>query len=316
MKCLITGGAGFIGSNLARYLLNKSMDLKILDNFSTGKKDNIKEISEDIELIEGDIRDSDLLQTAVDGCEVIFHQAALPSVPRSISDPALSNEVNITGTLNVLIAARDKGVRRVVSASSSSVYGDNKVFPRVEQLEPAPMSPYAVTKMTGEYYSRVFSNVYGIETVCLRYFNVFGPRQDPDSQYAAVIPKFVKSLFAGVPPVIHGDGEQSRDFTHIDFVSEINYLAATEGNGFCGEVFNVGCGRSFTVNELLGLLKTLTGNPQAKHIHGETRPGDVKHSLASIEKAKKLLGYQPVSDFEKELAMTVEWFRSSGMLDV
>ena len=198
MKCLITGGAGFIGSNLARYLLNKSMDVRILDNFSTGKKENLAEIKDDIEVIEGDIRDFDLLLSAVNGSEVIFHQAALPSVPRSISNPAASNEVNITGTLNVLIAARDMGVRRVVSASSSSVYGDNKVFPRIETLEPSPMSPYAVTKMTGEYYSRVFSNVYGIETVCLRYFNVFGPRQDPDSQYAAVIPKFVKALFAGV----------------------------------------------------------------------------------------------------------------------
>ena len=315
MKCLITGGAGFIGSNLARYLLNKSMDIRILDNFSTGKKENLAEIKDSVELIEGDIRDFELLLSAADCCEVIFHQAALPSVPRSISNPAASNEVNITGTLNVLIAARDKGVRRVVSASSSSVYGDNKVFPRVETLGPSPMSPYAVTKMTGEYYSRVFSNVYGFETVCLRYFNVFGARQDPDSQYAAVIPKFVKALFAGEPPLIHGDGEQSRDFTYIDFVSEINYLAATAGSGFCGEVFNVGCGRSFTVNELLGLLKQLTGKPHAEHLHGEPRPGDVKHSLASIEKARNLLGYQPVSDFEKELSLTVDWFKNSGILN-
>ncbi|HUU26461.1 MAG TPA: SDR family oxidoreductase [archaeon] len=310
MNCLITGGAGFIGSNLAEYLLKKGWRVRILDNLSTGKLENLDSMIEQLEFIEGDIRDESLVEKAIRDCPIIFHQAALPSVPRSIADPAASHDVNVNGTFKLLLAAQRAKARRVILASSSSVYGDSEVLPRREELTPSPLSPYAVTKLAGEYYARAFSQVYGLETVSLRYFNVFGPRQDPDSPYAAVVPRFIQALLNDQRPVIYGDGLQSRDFTYVDHVSEINYLAATSNGNFCGEVFNVGCGRRFTLLELLEILKVIAGRPAVEPVFEPPQPGDVRHSQASIDKARKLLGYQPQTDFPEELKKTSRWFSS------
>jgi UDP-glucose 4-epimerase len=308
MNCLITGGAGFIGSNLAEYLLRKGWQVRILDNLSTGKMENLTTVIKDVDFIAGDIRDQSLVGKAVLGCPIVFHQAALPSVLRSITEPFLTHDVNVNGTLNVLLAARQAGVKRLIFASSSSVYGDSEVLPRSEEIFPCPLSPYAVTKLTGEYYARVFAHVYGMETICLRYFNVFGPRQDPDSAYAAVIPRFIQTLLQGRSPVIYGDGRQSRDFTYVDHVSEINYLAATSEISFRGEVLNVGCGRRFDLVELLDLLKEITDRHSVEPVFEPPRPGDVRHSQASIEKARRLLGFSPETDFARELEKTCRWF--------
>ncbi|MBE3584478.1 MAG: SDR family oxidoreductase, partial [Limnochordaceae bacterium] len=259
-----------------------------------------------IEFIQGDIRDLGLLRRAFAGAEVIFHEAALPSVPRSIADPLATNENNIDGTLNVLVAAKEMGVKRVVIAASSSAYGDTERLPKVENMPANPLSPYAVTKYVGELYGRVFSRVFGLETVSLRYFNVFGPRQDPASQYAAVIPKFILAMLRGEQPLIHGDGNQSRDFTYVDNVVEANLLAA-KVPGIGGEVFNIGCGARFTLNELVAALNRILGTRITPR-YGPPRPGDVRHSLASIEKAGKLLGYRPTVGFEAGLKRTVDWF--------
>jgi len=300
---LITGGAGFIGSHLADALIAKGRNVRILDNFSSGKRENIEYVLDRIELVEGDLRDADAVRQAVEGVDVIFHQAAVASVPRSISDPTTTFDANVTGTLNLLLAARDAGARRVVFASSSSIYGDTPTLPKVESMKPEPLSPYAISKLTGEQLCRVFTNVYGLETVALRYFNVFGPRQDPNSQYAAVIPRFLAALRGGVEPVIYGDGEQSRDFTFIENVVDANLRAAST-DGVSGGVFNVASGRAISVNAMLTKLAELVG----VECHARFEPprqGDVRDSLADITAARSLLCYEPRVSFEAGLERLV-----------
>lgn len=308
MKFLVTGIGGFIGSNLAIELLKRGFYVRGLDNFSTGRRINLKGIEKDIELIEGDIRNYDTVEKAVSGINYVLHQAALPSVPRSISDPVTSNEVNINGTLNVLEASRKAGVKKFVFASSSSVYGDTPELPKHEAILPSPLSPYAVTKLTGEKYARVYSHVYGLNTLSLRYFNVFGPRQDPDSQYSAVIPKFIKAMKNGSPPLVYGDGEQSRDFTYISNVVEANILAALAESG-SGTALNCACHDRITINRLITELNEIM-NLQVKPQYTEPRPGDILHSFADISLAEKEIGYKPVSMFKEGLTKTVEWFTS------
>ena len=309
MKTLVTGGAGFIGSHLVDRLLRDGHEVRVLDNFATGRRENILPVSGDVELVEGDIQSYERVHRAVAGCEVVFHQAALPSIPRSVQDPLTSNATNVIGTLNVLLGARDAGVRRVVFASSSSIYGLNQTLPKHETLVPLPISPYGVAKLAGEGYCRSFHEVYALETVALRYFNVFGSRQDPLSRYAAVIPNFITALMAGEPPTIFGDGEQSRDFTHIDNVIEANVLAAASQRGV-GEVFNIAAGQRTTLNELVDSLRTLLGSDLEPRYVAE-RLGDVKHSGADIGLAREILGYQPPVSFEVGLRRTVEFFDST-----
>ena len=304
MKFLVTGGAGFIGSNIASELLEKGYSVRILDNFSSGKRENLKGMENDIELIEGDIRSYHIVQDSLKDIDIVLHQAALPSVPRSIKDPITTNDVNINGTLNILEAAVNLKVKRVVYASSSSVYGDNPVLPKVETMIPNPLSPYAVSKLTGEKYCNVFSRIYGLETVCLRYFNVFGPRQDPASQYSAVIPKFIKAINQNKQPVIYGDGEQSRDFTYISNVVQANILAATAD---CESGITVNCAVSgqITLNELIREMNKLM-NKDIKPVYEGPRAGDIKHSYADINLAEKTLGYKPVVSFQEGLKKTIE----------
>jgi UDP-glucose 4-epimerase len=306
-KVLVTGGAGFIGSNLAERLVRDGHDVRVLDNFSTGRRENLAELGDQIELIEGDIQSYERVHTAVRGCDTVFHQAALPSVPRSIQDPLTSNATNVTGTLNVLLAARDSGVRRVVFASSSSIYGANPDLPKREDMPVVPIAPYAVSKLAAEGYCRAFHRVYGIETVALRYFNVFGPRQDPMSQYAAVIPRFIRAALGGARAVIYGDGEQSRDFTHVDNAVEANVLAAS-AHGVVGEVFNIACGERVSLNAILAELSGLTGE-RIEPEHEEARPGEVRHSLADISRARSELGYTPSVDLSQGLESTLGWYR-------
>lgn len=303
---LVTGGAGFIGSNIVHALVKAGDQVKVLDNFATGKRENLAGLEGKFELIEEDIRNMKAIQQAMDGVDYVLHQAALPSVPRSIEDPISANEVNISGTLNILVAARDAGVKRVVYAASSSAYGDSETLPKREDMAINPLSPYAVNKLVGEWYCRIFYKLYGLETVSLRYFNIFGPRQDPASQYSAVIPKFIDSLSKGTSPTVYGDGEQSRDFTYIDNAVSANLVAAT-APGAAGEVFNIACGDRFTLNRLLAELKDIMGvNIPADYTN--TRPGDVRHSLADISKAESILGYNPEVKFREGLVKTVEWF--------
>ena len=301
---LVTGGAGFIGSNIASELLNKGYSVRILDNFSSGKRENLKGMEKDIELVEGDIRSYHIVQDSLKDIDIVLHQAALPSVPRSIKDPITTNDVNINGTLNILEAAVDLKVKRVVYASSSSVYGDNPVLPKVETMVPNPLSPYAVSKLTGEKYCNVFSRIYGLETVCLRYFNVFGPRQDPASQYSAVIPKFIKAISQDIQPVIYGDGEQSRDFTYISNVIQANILAATSD---CESGITVNCAVSgqITLNDLVKEMNKLM-NKDVKPLYEGPRAGDIKHSYADISLAEKSIGYKPVVSFEEGLKKTID----------
>ncbi len=307
MKFLVTGGAGFIGSNLVEELVKRKHSVRVLDNLSTGKKENIADFSGNIEFIEGDIRDYHIVRSAVDGIEVVLHQAALPSVPRSIRDPITSNNVNALGTLNILHASSDARVRRVVYASSSSIYGDAPELPKHEGMTPNPLSPYAVSKLAAEQYCKVFAGIYGLETICLRYFNVFGPRQDPNSQYSAVIPKFIKAMLKGEQPVIYGDGEQSRDFTYIANVQAGNLLAATV-NCESGLSMNCACHGRVTLNELVAEVNKLLGK-NIQPIYRAPRKGDIKHSFAAIDKARELIGYVPKVDFASGLKLTVEWFR-------
>lgn len=308
---LVTGGAGFIGSNIVEALLARGDEVRVLDDFSTGKHKNIARFMDRIDLIEGSLTDLDTVRRAVEGVEVVLHQGAIPSVPRSIDDPLSSNDANTNGTLHVLVASRDAGVRRVVSASSSSVYGDQAMGKaKVETMTPQPISPYAVSKLTGEYYSQVFYSAYGLETVCLRYFNVFGPRQDPNSAYAAVMPKFVTALLSGEPPVIYGDGEQTRDFTFIGNVVEGNIVAAeAPAEKAAGQVFNMATGGQISLNELVRKLQALTGS-DIEPVYDPPRTGDIKHSRADIGKAKELLGYEPAYPFDEGLRRTVDWYRS------
>ena len=310
MKALVTGGAGFIGSHLVERLLSDGHEVRVLDNFSTGSRANLVPFNDSIELIEGDIQSYERAHNAVQGCEVVFHQAALPSVPRSIQDPLTSNAANVIGTLNVLLASRDSGVRRVVYASSSSIYGADPHLPKQEDRAPMPIAPYAVAKLAAEGYCRAFSSVYELQTVALRYFNVFGPRQDPLSQYAAVIPRFITALLQDEAPVVFGDGEQSRDFTFIENVVEANLLAA-DARDVSGQTFNVACGERISLNKLLDDLRRIIGTDlEASYV--ESRPGDVKHSLADIGKAEEMLGYRPAIDFSAGLERTVAYLQDKA----
>jgi UDP-glucose 4-epimerase len=308
-RYLVTGGAGFIGSNLVARLLREGAAVRALDDFSTGKRANLDGLSGDLEVIGGDLRDAALVRRAALGVEAIFHLGALPSVARSVEDPVGSNAVNVGGTLHTILAARAAGVRRVVYASSSSVYGDSERLPKVETMPPAPLSPYAVQKLTGEHYGRIAGPLYGVEVVSLRFFNVFGPRQDPQSEYAAVIPRFVTAFLRGERPVIFGDGLQSRDFTYVDNVVDACLLAVRAPASRCaGEVFNVACGERFTLLELIATIARVTGRDLSPR-HEPARPGDVRHSQAGIEKAREALGYRPRVGFAEGLERTIAWYR-------
>lgn len=304
---LVTGGAGFIGSHIVERLVRDGHRVRVLDDFSSGKESNLESFRTEIELVKGDIRDAAIVSEAMKGVNVVFHEAALGSVPRSVADPLTTHEVNMTGTLNVLLAAREAGVKRVVYASSSSVYGETPVLPKKEDMTPQPLSPYALSKLVGEHYASVFKHVYGFEVVGLRYFNIFGPRQDPESQYAAVIPRFIMALLEGKSPVVYGDGLQSRDFTYVDNVVDANLLAS-EADGVAGQAFNVACGGRYTLLELLARLKEILGS-DIEPIHEAARAGDVKDSQASIEAAARALAYRVSVDFEEGLQRTAGWYR-------
>ncbi len=310
MKYLVTGGAGFIGSNLVETLLSRSHSVRILDNFATGRRQNIVPFLDHIELIEGDLRSYHIVREAVDGMDFILHQGALPSVPRSIKDPITTNQVNVEGTLNILNAALDAGVKRVVFASSSSIYGDSEVLPKQEDMVPNPLSPYAVSKMAGEKYCQVFARIYKLHTVALRYFNVFGPRQDPASQYSAVIPKFINAILQDEPPLIFGDGKQSRDFTFVSNVVEANILA-TEANFPPGMVYNCACHERTDLNELVVTINRILNKKVAPR-YSDARPGDVMHSFADIKRIREQLGYEPGILFEEGLGKTIEFYQQTG----
>jgi nucleoside-diphosphate-sugar epimerase len=307
---LVTGGAGFIGSHLAERLVRDGHHVRVLDDFSSGKESNLESFRSEIDVVRGDIREAAIVKEAMRGVDIVFHEAALGSVPRSVADPLTTHEVNMTGTLNVLLAARDAGVKRVVYASSSSVYGETPVLPKKEDMTPQPLSPYALSKLVGEHYASVFKHVYSFEVVALRYFNIFGPRQDPESQYAAVIPRFITALLEGKPPVVYGDGLQSRDFTYVDNVVEANLLASEAGNA-AGKAFNVACGGRYTLLELLALLKEILGS-EIEPIHEAARAGDVRDSQAAIEAAQQALGYHVSVDFDEGLRRTADWYKKTG----
>jgi nucleoside-diphosphate-sugar epimerase len=315
MGVLVTGGGGFIGSHLAARLASLGHSVRILDNFATGRRSNVLALEGEIELVEGDIQSYERVHNAVAGCEVVFHQAALPSVPRSVADPLTSNATNVTGTLNVLLAARDAGVRRVIFASSSSVYGATRELPKREDMAPIPVSPYAVAKLACEGYCRSFGEVYGLETVALRYFNVFGPHQDPRSQYAAVVPNFITALLTNQPPTIFGDGEQSRDFTYVENVVEANLLAI-DADVAPGRVYNVACGAAVTLNQLFAELRELV-DTDLEPVYVPPRAGDVRHSLADLTRTRQDLGYEPSVELREGLSRSVKDLRdrlSSGEL--
>lgn len=307
-RVLVTGGAGFIGSNLTEALLQRGHLVRVLDDFSTGKRENLifEKEYHSLEVIEGDVRDFSTCRKAVKGVEYVFHQSALPSVQRSVEDPATSNAVNVGGTLNILLAARDGGVKRVIYAASSSVYGDTPTLPKHEEMPPNPLSPYALQKYVGEKYCRLFCELYGLETISLRYFNIFGPKQDPNSLYSAVIPKFIDALLQGRSPIIFGDGEQSRDFTYIENVVQANLLAMSAEH-LHGEAVNIACGKRISLNQLLNVLKEILGS-KLSPVYQEARKGDVKHSLADIRRAKEMIKYEPKVEIEIGLKKTVEFF--------
>jgi len=307
---LITGIGGFIGSSIARALLARGHKVRGVDNFSTGKRENITEILDQIEFHEADILDLDAMRRACAGVDFVFHEAAIPSVPKSVQDPLGSNQANIDGTVNVLVAARDAKVKRVVYAASSSAYGDTPTLPKYEEMKPDPISPYAVAKLASEHYMTSFYRCYGIETVSLRYFNIFGPRQDPSSPYSGVLAKFITSMLRGEQPTIFGDGEQSRDFTYIDNAVAANLLACeAPAAQVAGQVFNVATGRRVTLNETFQSLRKMTSY-SGELKYGAEREGDIKHSLADISRAVAALGYKPTVDFEEGLKRTVEWYRA------
>ncbi len=305
-KFLVTGGAGFIGSNICRKLVSEGCFVRVVDNFLTGKRENLAGVMDRIDFVEGDMGDVEVARAVVKDVEVVLHQGALPSVPRSVDDPALTHRHCVDATFTLLLAARDGGVRRFVYAASSSAYGDTPTLPKVETMPASPLSPYAAAKLVGEYYCSVFSRVFGLETVSLRYFNVFGPQQDPTSQYAAAIPAFVTAILKGRSPTIYGDGEQSRDFTYVDNVVEANLLAARAARTE-GEVINVACGEAVTVNEIIDMINESVGK-RVKPEYTEPRPGDVKHSLADITAARELIGYEPVVAFREGLEKAIEWY--------
>ncbi|MBN1882153.1 MAG: SDR family oxidoreductase [Deltaproteobacteria bacterium] len=308
MNCLVTGGAGFIGSHIVKALVDRGDRVRVIDNFSSGKRDNLKEVLPDIELVEGDIRDADVTRSVATGITAVFHLAAVPSVPRSIQEPRLTHQVNVDGTFNMLMAAKDAGVSRFVFSSSSSIYGDTETLPKIEDMIPMPKSPYALQKLIGEQYSRIFSEIYGISTICLRYFNVFGPRQNPESEYAAVIPRFITSMINDRPPTIYGDGTQTRDFTYVSNAVSANLLAA-EKDSFKGEIVNISTGIQLDLNSLAKKVGEIV-NRDYDPIYEASRPGDVKHSLGGIKKAKDLLGYRVVTPLDQGLVATYEAFSS------
>jgi len=306
---LVTGGGGFIGSNLTEALLQRGHSVRVLDDFSTGKRENLifDKAYPSLEIMEGDLRDLGTCRKATEGTEYVFHQGALPSVQRSVEDPVTSNAVNVGGTLNVLLAARERGVKRVIYAASSSVYGDTPTLPKHEEMPANPLSPYALQKYVGEQYCRLFCQLYGLETISLRYFNIFGPKQDPNSLYSAVIPKFIDALLEGRSPVIFGDGEQSRDFTYIENVVQANLLAMS-ADRLHGEAVNIACGSRISLNQLVSVLKEILGSKQSP-IYQDPRKGDVKHSQADIRKGKRIIDYEPKVGIEAGLKKTVEFFK-------
>jgi nucleoside-diphosphate-sugar epimerase len=309
-KYLVTGAAGFIGSSLVRALLERGDEVRGIDNFATGRRENLADVLTRFDFQQVDILDLDALRKVCDGIDYVFHEAAIPSVPKSVMDPLGSNRANVDGTVNVLVAARDAGVKRVVYAASSSAYGDTPTLPKHEAMTPNPISPYAVAKLASEHYMISFFRCYGLETVCLRYFNIFGPRQDPSSPYSGVLAKFSLQMLRGEQPTVFGDGEQSRDFNFIDNAVSANLLACAAPAAECaGRVFNVATGKRATLNETFALLKPLTGFTGTLK-YGPERGGDIKHSLADITLAQKHLGYKPLVTFEEGLRRTVEWYRS------
>jgi nucleoside-diphosphate-sugar epimerase len=307
MKILVTGGAGFIGSHLAEALVRKGHRVRVIDNLFSGRRENLKVVRDDLEFLKGDCADPRSARRSVEGVEVVYHEAAVPSVARSVDKPDLSHRANATATLNMLVAARDAGVRRFVYAGSSSVYGEGRKLPKREDMVPSPVSPYAVGKLMGEHYLRVFAQLYGMETLTLRYFNVFGPRQDASSPYSGVISLFITALLAGRTPVVYGDGKQSRDFTYVDNVVTGNLLAL-RAKGLSGQVVNVATGQRTTLKQLLRVLARELGAP-ARARHDPPRPGDIRHSVAEVRRARKVLGYTPRVDLETGLRRTVDWYR-------
>lgn len=309
-KVLVTGGAGFIGSNLAEELIKNGAKVCILDNLVTGFRENLEEIKGDFEFIEGDLNDDNKLDAALEDVEIVFHQAALPSVPRSVENPLETHNACVNGTFNLLLQSKKKNVRRLIYAASSSAYGDQEELPKIETMIPKPLSPYAAAKLMGEYYCQVFSRVYGLETVCLRYFNVFGPRQNPSSMYSGVISRFIDSMMTGAVPVIYGDGEQSRDFTFIANVVDANIKAAQSQNGI-GEIINVANGERISLNELFKVIKKITGKFDIQADYQMERKGDVKHSQADNTRALHWLGYQKLCGLEEGLRQTIDWWKTS-----
>lgn len=307
---LVTGGAGFIGSHIAAGLMKAGAKVRIIDDLSTGYRENIEDIGGDIDFIQATLADESAVRKALAGVELVYHEAAIPSVPRSVENPRQTHIASVDSTFTLLLAARDSGVRRVVYAASSSAYGDQPTLPKVETMLPDPLSPYAVAKLVGEYYCQVFSRVYGLETVSLRYFNVFGPRQDPSSQYSGVISRFISALLSNQQPVIYGDGEQSRDFTYIDNVVAANLRAAETTKGI-GQIINIANGERVTLNQLLDQLKKLTGKADVQADYREPRAGDVRHSLADISRARELLGFEPQVDLQTGLKLTMDWWKNS-----
>ena len=308
-KFLVTGGAGFIGSNICKRLVSEGCFVRVVDNLITGKKSNLANVKDKIEFIQADMGDSEVAQSAVNDIEVVLHQGALPSVPVSVDNPAATHQHCVNATFTLLLAARDAGVKRFVYAASSAAYGDAPTSPKVETMPTNPLSPYAVAKLTGEYYCSVFYNIYGLETISLRYFNVFGPYQDPTSQYAAAIPAFVTAILKDESPTIYGDGEQSRDFTYIDNVVDANLLAA-RATQTKGEVVNIACGQAVTVNEIIDMINELLGK-SIKPIYTDPRPGDVKHSLADITVARNLIEFEPAVQFRDGLQKAIDWYKAN-----
>lgn len=307
---LVTGGAGFIGSHIAARLAATGARVRIIDDLSTGYLHNIEEIGGDVDFVQASLTDEEKVRKSLEGVEVIFHEAAIPSVPRSVENPRQTHAASVDATFNLLVLAKEQKVRRVVYAASSSAYGDQPKLPKVEDMLPEPLSPYAVAKLVGEYYAQVFYRVYGLETISLRYFNVFGPRQDPSSQYSGVISRFISALLSGERPVIYGDGEQSRDFTYVDNVVEANTQAAETTQGI-GEIMNIANGERITLNELLEVLKDLTVTKAVEPEYKEARAGDVRHSLADITRARKFLGFEPKIGLREGLELTIEWWKRS-----
>src|SRR4030095_6723665 len=309
-RAVVTGGAGFIGSHIAEALARDGLRVRVLDDLSTGHRENLDEIKGDVAFIQGSGADEKLLPKVLEDVEIVFHEAAIPSVPRSVENPRQSHVASVDGTFTMLLAARDRGVRRFIYAASSSAYGDQPTLPKIETMLPDPLSPYAAAKLVGEYYCQVFSRVYRLETISLRYFNVFGPRQDPSSQYSGVVSRFISALLTKQQPVIFGDGEQSRDFTYIANVVSANLKAANAQSGF-GSILNVANGERISLNQLLEELKTITGNHDAVAEYKEPRVGDVRHSLADISRARELLGYEPIVWLREGLGKTIDWWKTS-----